>query len=156
MPLPVLTPRLSSYWINLVTTVPASLARPLALGLSNEVVVRDDRISRLIPPEWVYCDDASYAGGTVLESAYRLRLRGRPEEVWPGLASLGGQTGWYAYNWLWRLRGLCDKLISGVGLDRSRRHPRQVGAGDALDFWRVLEAEEPRRLLLLAEMKAPG
>ena len=41
IPVPVLTPRLSSYWCNLVTPVPASIARPLIEGLRNEVVVRD-------------------------------------------------------------------------------------------------------------------
>jgi hypothetical protein len=43
IPVPVLTPRLSSYWCNLVTPVPASIARPLIEGLRNEVVVRDPR-----------------------------------------------------------------------------------------------------------------
>ncbi len=41
IPVPVLTPRLSSYWVNLVSPVPASIARPLIEGLRNEVVVRD-------------------------------------------------------------------------------------------------------------------
>ena len=43
-----------------------------------------------------------------------------------------------------------------VGLRRGRRHPRDLYPGDALDFWRVLEQEESRRLMLLAEMKLPG
>jgi hypothetical protein len=43
IPVPVLTPRLSSYWCNLVTPVPGSIARPLIEGLRNEVVVRDPR-----------------------------------------------------------------------------------------------------------------
>ena len=46
---PVLTPRLSSYWVDLVTTVPASVARPLVNGLRNEVVCRENRIRELIP-----------------------------------------------------------------------------------------------------------
>jgi uncharacterized protein YbjT (DUF2867 family) len=41
IPVPVLTPRLSSYWVNLVSPVPAAIARPLIEGLRNEVVVRD-------------------------------------------------------------------------------------------------------------------
>ena len=41
IPVPVLTPRLSSYWVHLVTPVPAGIARPLIEGLRNEVVVRD-------------------------------------------------------------------------------------------------------------------
>lgn len=49
IPVPVLTPRLSSYWIALVTPAPAALARPLAEGLANKVVVTDDSIRRLIP-----------------------------------------------------------------------------------------------------------
>jgi hypothetical protein len=49
-----------------------------------------------------------------------------------------------------------DRLAGGVGLRRGRRHPTDLMVGDALDFWRVLEVEPPRRLLLLAEMKTPG
>jgi uncharacterized protein YbjT (DUF2867 family) len=43
IPVPVLTPRLSSYWVSLVTPVPAGIARPLIEGLRNEVIVRDPR-----------------------------------------------------------------------------------------------------------------
>jgi uncharacterized protein YbjT (DUF2867 family)/uncharacterized protein YndB with AHSA1/START domain len=49
VPVPVLTPRLSSYWIHLVTPVPAAIARPLIQGLRNDVVVRDDLARRLFP-----------------------------------------------------------------------------------------------------------
>ena len=51
LPVPVLTPRLSSYWIHLVTPVPASIARPLAEGLSNPVVCQENRIAKLLPQE---------------------------------------------------------------------------------------------------------
>ncbi|MBM3675590.1 MAG: SDR family oxidoreductase [Actinobacteria bacterium] len=53
IPVPVLTPRLSSLWIGLVTPVPASLARPLVDSLVNTVVVRDHRAERLFPFERV-------------------------------------------------------------------------------------------------------
>jgi len=46
---PVLTPRLSSYWVHLVTPIPAAIAQPLIKGLGNEVVVRDDSALRLFP-----------------------------------------------------------------------------------------------------------
>ena len=52
--------------------------------------------------------------------------------------------------------GIMDRLAGGVGLRRGRRHPTEIGTGDALDFWRVLEVKAPERLLLLAEMKTPG
>ncbi|MBP9865951.1 MAG: SDR family oxidoreductase [Candidatus Omnitrophica bacterium] len=58
VPVPVLTPRLSSYWIHLVTPVPASLARPLAEGLKNPVVCRETRIRQIIPQELLSCREA--------------------------------------------------------------------------------------------------
>lgn len=75
------------------------------------------------------------------------------KKVW----SIGGNTGWYYANWLWRLRGLLDRLMGGVGLRRGRTNPDIIRAGDALDFWRVLLADQnKKRLLLFAEMKLPG
>lgn len=61
IPVPVLTPRLSSYWIHLVTPVHAEVARPLAEGLSNRVVCQDTRIRDLIPVMLSTCQDAIYA-----------------------------------------------------------------------------------------------
>ncbi|TRO65653.1 SDR family oxidoreductase [Christiangramia sabulilitoris] len=75
------------------------------------------------------------------------------ERVW----AIGGLTGWYYGNWLWKVRGYLDKLAGGVGLRRGRTHPNKIYAGDSLDFWRVLLADkEEKRLLLFAEMKVPG
>lgn len=73
------------------------------------------------------------------------------------LFSIGGNRGWYYGNWLWKIRGLLDKLVGGVGLRRGRRNQHELIEGDALDFWRVLVADrENKRLLLFAEMKLPG
>ncbi len=75
------------------------------------------------------------------------------ERVW----SIGGDKGWYVMNWAWKLRGFIDKLVGGIGLRRGRTHPTRLKDGDALDFWRVLLADEKnRRLVLYAEMKLPG
>jgi uncharacterized protein YbjT (DUF2867 family) len=49
LPIPVLTPGLSSLWVGLVTPLPTGLARPLVDSLVNEVVVRDDTIRALVP-----------------------------------------------------------------------------------------------------------
>ena len=71
-------------------------------------------------------------------------------------AGLGGKRGWLFANWAWRLRGVLDRVLGGVGFRRGRRHPDQLRLGDALDFWRA-EAVEPGSLLRLrAEMKLPG
>ena len=70
---------------------------------------------------------------------------------------IGGGRGWYFGNHLWRIRGFIDKIVGGVGLRRGRRSPSDLKPGDALDFWRVLLADEAnQRLLLYAEMKLPG
>jgi hypothetical protein len=58
IPVPVLTPRLSSYWIHLVTPIHASIAKPLAEGLRNKVVVTDSRICRLIPQKLLSAREA--------------------------------------------------------------------------------------------------
>ncbi len=192
LPVPVLTPRLSSYWIHLVTPVPASLARPLAEGLSVPVVCKENRIRSLIPqhllscreairvalqrvdqigagglaadgrraglpPEWAQEGDAVYAGGTVFESAWRVRIRCPAEAVWEPISRIGGDTGWYYGDRLWALRGWMDRLAGGPGLRRGRPDPSlPLRAGDFVDFWRVLEVDPPRKLVLLAEMKLPG
>jgi hypothetical protein len=49
IPVPVLTPRLSSYWVHIVTPIPSTLARPLIEGVRNEVVVCDDTARQLFP-----------------------------------------------------------------------------------------------------------
>jgi len=190
IPVPVLTPRLSSYWIHLVTPVPAALARPLAEGLSNPVVCQDIRIRELIPQplfdcrtairlaldrvraqrvestwfdagpippaEWSFPGDPHWAGGALFEDARRIVVRASAEQVWNAVVRIGGGNGWYAQDWLWRLRGLLDKLVGGVGLRRGRRDPEALSSGDVLDFWRVAEIDRPWRLRLVAEMKLPG
>jgi hypothetical protein len=80
----------------------------------------------------------------------------KPPEAFEPVRRIGGETGWYYGNWLWRLRGFLDLLVGGVGVRRGRRDPERLVPGDALDFWRV-EAVEPDALLRLsAEMKLPG
>jgi hypothetical protein len=111
---------------------------------------------KLLEPEWAHCGDAEWAGGTIMNCGYRVTLQATPDEAWQPVRRIGGKTGWYFGNFLWRLRGIMDRLVGGVGLRRGRRHPSEIGVGDVLDFWRVLQVEPPQRLLLVAEMKTPG
>jgi uncharacterized protein YbjT (DUF2867 family) len=189
IPVPVLTPRLSSYWVHIVTPIPAGIARPLIDGLRNEVIVRTDKSQRLFPniQPMDYHSAVSLALGDLdahhVETSWSdslvssqgdirpvvlttvegmiIEQRQRVAQVLPTAAyrvfsSLGGQTGWLYFDWAWRIRGVMDRLVGGVGLRRGRRDPEDVRVGDAIDFWRV-EAVEPGRLLRLrAEMKVPG
>ncbi|MEA3246988.1 MAG: SDR family oxidoreductase [Gemmatimonadota bacterium] len=72
------------------------------------------------------------------------------------IRAIGGATGWYAWNFLWRLRGYLDLLVGGVGTRRGRPDPATLRVGDAVDFWRVEAIEPGRRLRLAAEMRLPG
>ena len=110
----------------------------------------------LHPPEWTSIGDAVYAGGTIMECGYRIRLKATPEEVWEPIVHIGGLTGWYYGERLWKLRGWLDRIIGGMGLKRGRRASPDLYVGDALDFWRVLDVNAPYRLVLLSEMKVPG
>ena len=110
----------------------------------------------IVHPEWTHCGDSDYSGGTVLECGYQAKLKGRPEDLWPAVARLGGETGYYAADILWQIRGMMDVFSGGVGLNRGRRDREEIRVGDSLDFWRVMEVSSPHRLILLAEMKVPG
>ncbi len=86
----------------------------------------------------------------------QLRVQARPSTVFRIVKGIGGDTGWLYANTLWRIRGLLDELVGGIGLQRGRRSSHEVRMGDAIDFWRV-DAMIPDKLLRLrAEMKLPG
>jgi uncharacterized protein YbjT (DUF2867 family) len=184
---PVLSPRLSSLWLGLVTPIYARVGRKLVESIRHASVVQDPSglelfdlrprgmraaISAALHNEereiaesrWY---DAFSSGGEGRGWA-GVRFRNRlvdareqtvslpPSETFAPVRRIGGVQGWYAHDWLWRLRGFLDLLVGGVGVRRGRPHPDHLRVGDALDFWRV-EAFEPDRLLRLsAEMKLPG
>lgn len=183
VPVPVLTPGLSSRWIDLVTPLSKEIARPLAEGLRNRVVARDSSIRELIPlpllgvreaieralgntrsraVETSWSDagpipgDPDWAGGTSFVDRRERIVEAGAETVFWAVCRIGGGNGWYAADTLWRIRGLMDQLVGGPGLRRGRRDPERLGYGDALDFWRVTGIEQDRHLALRAEMKLPG
>jgi uncharacterized protein YbjT (DUF2867 family) len=86
----------------------------------------------------------------------RLTVRAPPAAVYRAFSGLGGERGWLYADWAWRLRGLLDRAVGGVGLRRGRRDPDDLRGGDTVDFWRVEAAEPPALLRLRAEMKLPG
>lgn len=187
---PFMSPGISSHWLNLVTPVPISIARPLVDGLKNETVCKDfsireiipqDLISveetfkialqkidqkkvascwhdagKTIPAEWTVYGDPDYSGGMELQCGYRCLLESEPGDIWPVVSRIGGDNGWYAFDFLWGLRGWIDKIMGGVGLRRGRRDPDHIHEQDALDFWRVLKVVPEEELVLQAEMKLPG
>ncbi|MEM6456576.1 MAG: SDR family oxidoreductase [Acidobacteriota bacterium] len=183
VPVPVLTPRLSSLWIHFVTPLSKEIARPLAEGLRNRVVCREHAIRELVPQRlidvreaiaralgkiarrdvetsWrdagVIPGDPDWAGGTTYVDRRTRWIDADASRVFWAVCRIGGGNGWYAADSLWRLRGWMDRLVGGPGLRRGRTDPEQLGYGDALDFWRVTGIVQDRHLALRAEMKVPG
>lgn len=94
--------------------------------------------------------------GTRLVDHRRVVVRTSAERAFAAIERIGGSNGWYAFDWLWRLRGWMDRAIGGPGMGRGRVDPQRLAAGEALDCWRVEACEPPRRLRLAAEMRLPG
>jgi len=108
------------------------------------------------PPESTFPVDASWAGGTLFFECHRVILEGTPEEVWEPIRRIGGETGWYYADWLWRARGFLDRLAGGVGMRKAGRNGPDPRPGDIVDFWRVRSASPGEHLVLVAEMAVPG
>jgi uncharacterized protein YbjT (DUF2867 family) len=187
---PVLTPRLSSYWLYFVTSTTFSLAVKLVDSMKVEVICENNNLAELLNIKPLSYSEAvqsafqkieqnaivsswkdSLVSGrfnTKLTQYVQVPVNGCFKDkkemeindkaaVCYNIWSIGGATGWYYADYLWRVRGFIDKLFGGVGLRRGRTSRREIYAGDTLDFWRVLLADKEQcRLLLFAEMKIPG
>lgn len=188
---PVLTPRLSSYWLVFITSVRYSLCSYLVESMKTNTVVQLNEIQKIIPhlcltytqalefafqkisqneviSSWM--DSWEIVGSDpdiqnyiqvpdegCLKDERRVLVKDSKtaaiERVW----RIGGNTGYYALDWAWHLRGLFDQMIGGVGLNRGRRHPSEILPGDSIDFWRVILADKDHgHLILYAGMKVPG
>lgn len=79
-----------------------------------------------------------------------------PERVFRAVTSIGGRSGWFTYDFLWRTRGFLDKLLGGFGIAVGRRTESALRVGDILDVWQVADIREGRRLLLSARMNVFG
>ena len=187
---PLMTPRLSSYWLYFVTSTSYALATNLVNSMKVEVVCRPNNLAELLGITLIdYATAIKMAFGKIeqnqvlsswkdaltsdilskglsqhievpvngcFKDVRTMQLKNSThslDKVW----AIGGTTGWYYGNHLWKIRGFLDQLSGGVGMRRGRRSATDIFPGDALDFWRVLLADKnQKRLLLYAEMKLPG
>jgi uncharacterized protein YbjT (DUF2867 family) len=184
VPVPVLTPRLSSYWLGLVTTVPVGIAQALVEGLAHDFVAHDEELQRLVPQARLGLKDAIRAAieadrqhaviarwveGSIVcrnfrpEYAFYAKRESATahgdvdaERVFATVCTIGGEDGWFYAGILWWIRGAIDWVVGGPSFRRTRRHPTELRVGDVVDSWRVIALEPGRRLTLLMEMKAPG
>ncbi len=181
---PVLTPRLSSYWLRFITSVPTSVAQALVEGLEHDFVANDAELRALVPRRLMGLEEAVRAAieadrahaavarwvegaiacrnfhpeyGFYAKRAGATASRAVPaEDIFRVICTVGGVEGYFYANWLWWLRRALDWLVGGPSFRRRRRHPTELRVGDVVDSWRVIALEPDRRLTLLMEMKAPG
>jgi len=164
IPIPLLTPYLSSLWLGLITPLYARVGRKLIDSIRSDTLVLDDSASKAF-----LCKPRG------LVEAIDRAIRNEDEEFaqtrWSDAYSAGGeirqQSGvrlgtrlidsrrYYA-DWAWQIRGFIDLLIGGVGVRRGHSHPERIVVGDPIDFWRVEAVEANKLLRLRAEMKLPG
>ncbi len=188
--LPIMTPKLSSYWLYFVTSTSYKLALNLVDSMSIPVIAKDKRLQKILDISPITYDRSlelafiKIEQNQVVSSWKDSMISGRfkkdiqkyitvprrgcfkdqkkiklinSEKALNRIWAIGGETGWYYGNWMWKIRGYFDKFFGGVGLRRGRTHPDEIFSGDALDFWRVLVADKKNmRLLLFAEMRVPG
>ena len=188
---PVMTPRLSSYWLYFVTSTSYKLASSLVNSMGVEVIGNKSNINKILGIEPMTYKTAvelafkkieqnsiisswkdSYISSGKLKKFvhefinvpeygcfkdYKKRKITDRDYVLDRIWAIGGETGWYYGTFLWKIRGFIDQFFGGAGLRRGRRHPTELNAGDALDFWRVIFADKEKgKLLLYAEMILPG
>lgn len=184
IPVPVLTPRLSSYWLRLITAVPTPIARALIGGLKHDFGADDAELRRLVPQRLLDFDESVQAvfeaerrhevqarwtegafpmRGRRLEHAYYAKrasgsaeTAASPEAVWRVIESVGGENRYFCSGMLWWLREVLDWTLGGPGRNRGRRDPDRLRIGDRVDSWHVVGLEPGRRLTLMMGMKAPG
>ena len=184
IPVPVLTPRLSSLWLTLVAPQFAKVGRELIDGLKNRTVVTNNaaagafvlqpRTLRKAIYEAGLQEDTSFTGkrwadleamparyggkalGTRLVDHRHIVVSVSAERAFAAIERIGGTNGWYGYNWLWAVRGWLDRCIGGPGMSRGRCDSKRLSPGEKFDCWHVEICDRPRRLRLAAEMKLPG
>lgn len=100
--------------------------------------------------------DPQWAGRRVYQDRRERLTTAGSKELFTVICGLGGDRGYYSLPVAWRLRGVLDKLVGGVGLIRGRRNPNNLVLGDVVDWWKVEALEESRMLRLRAEMRVPG
>ncbi|MDD2292393.1 MAG: SDR family oxidoreductase [Aliarcobacter sp.] len=186
--LPFMSINLSSYWLNLFTPVPFTVAKALIEGLKSEVIIQNDHAKKYFPniTPISYEEAVKNAIKEIEENQVISRWNDKGDGVWEKNAQneiskaifidrkevdisnleaskvyqsfigIGGENGWFDFDFLWELRGIIDKLIGGVGLKRGRRSQCDLRISDCLDFWKVVDLKKDERLLLYAQMKLPG
>jgi hypothetical protein len=162
LPVPLLTPHLSGLWLALVTPAQARVGRALVEGLRNSTIVRSTAARRTFTIDPVPLDTAlsvaiaESAGARTCVDSRVIEVAAPPGRAFLPVRRIGGTSGWYFLNLLWKIRGALDRMAGGVGMSRGRRNQDACAVGDIIDGWTVERFEPDRVLRLSSDWKLPG
>lgn len=183
VPIPLPTRFISVYFINMITSVPTSIASALIEGLNHDLPADGQALQALIPQQLISFDDAVKETlrreDEVVDSADwgydpEARARWRPgygfypkqagcqlyttassEALWHVVQQIGGKEGYFYGNLLWKTRAWMDDLAGG-GVVYGRPERETLELGDLIDGWKVITLKPMRQLAMMFGMKAPG
>lgn len=181
----LLTPKMASYWLGLVTSVPSNIGRALLAGLEHDYIADSQDIRTKYPQILIRYKDAVFSsirsegefvrsniwgydpaalkrwqpgyGYYAKNAGSSIKTQLTSEELWQVVKQIGSKKeGYFFANSLWRTREWLD-IFFGGGLPK-RRSPAgpELKIGDHIDSWKVIRCEKNRFLSLLFGMKAPG
>ncbi|MHA2938226.1 DUF2867 domain-containing protein [Vibrio sp. RC27] len=182
---PLLTPKLASYWLGMVTSVPSNIGKALLAGLSHDYVANNREIHAKYPQSLLsYYDSVHHTiaeEGTFIRSQVwgfdpnalkrwqpgygyypkqtgaKITTQASAQQLWQVIKKIGSREEEYFYaNALWRIREWLDVPFGGRVPVRRSPAGDEVKAGDFIDSWKVIRCEEQRFLSLLFGLKGPG
>lgn len=184
--LPILTPKLSSLWLGLVTPVYAQIGRALIESVKNDTVIEDPKAKELFPFEpldyktaihkcieeeknpsrnWMSAFSAKGYSIKRLTEGKRVHkcmwegsvvVNRSQQDAFKQIRDAKNFKDWIYAKPLWILRGLIDRVFGGVGYRRKCQSTGPANVGDIINFWRVEEIMPNESIRLLAEMNMPG
>jgi uncharacterized protein YbjT (DUF2867 family) len=180
VPVPVITPRLSSMWLKLVTPAHYRIGKNIVDSTAHSSVVADesagqdfditpisvdeavkqalrnenDGLAFLDETERPESDSERMRSGTKFVERRRIEVNASESSAFDAISHIGGKNGWFWGDWLWKVRGMLDRAVGGPGMRLSQtQFPPKVG--EQLDFWTV-QRIDGNRITLKADMRLPG
>lgn len=183
IPVPLPTRLISVWFLQVITSVPPTIARALIQGLKHDLLANDGPLRELIPQTLITFDEAvrrtlreeerlvnssdwGYApqafarwrpqyGYFPKQAGFTVETTASLDALWAVVNQIGGKERYFFGNILWQTRAALDHLI-GHRLAKGRPQRPFLQPGDQVDSWKVIIAEPQEQLALLFGMKAPG
>ena len=182
VPVPVITPRLSSLWLKLVTPAHYRIGRRIVDSAAHSSIISNHAAKNDFGFDPITAEaavrealdtensDLEFLDAPVVKNSPAMKTRigtkfverrtitvnVAPNDLYRTIGSIGGPNGWFWGDWLWRFRGALDKLVGGPGLRRGKVAANDVAVGQTLDFWTVVRVAPGSRITLRADMRLPG